>query len=696
MTRLNDRQRIIIGRTMAALSALGAVFGVTVYIGLGLAAELYDEWILHNSVGAITLAGLFWFMVGAQPKNRAVWVLGWSAVFQALGMFGIAVETWSLEGTGTVDSAGLARADASFWTALGTFFADTTWLPGIAVLVTLALLWFPDGNPATRRWKPVVWLAIAAISVCTAGLAWSARWFGSGVYPSDEDVSAAFDVAMPFIGVAVLLSIAALVIKYRRSRGIERQQFRWVVWAMGVLAPIWVAANVSDAIADGSSGGGSTFKLVSLITFPLLFGGYGIAIWRHQLFDIDVVISRTLLFGFLAVFIGAVYVAIVFGIGALIGQTSDNNALSLLATIVVAFGFQPVRRRVEHAANRLVYGKRATPYEVLSELTNQLNQAETSAGLLDRIAQGLAEGTGADTATVWRHENNEFLPAATWPTETDAGLTLPDDAAPIERAGQTLGALSVTKPRGEELNPTEQRLIGDLAGSAGLILDKARLDTALTDQAQQLFDSRRRLADAQDDERQRLQRHLQNTTQQQLIHLKTGLENAATGAQREAADLAIQIDNLAGDSQAAIDEIEALAQGIYPPLLETDGLIAAIERLATSLPISTTVTTGGRIRHDFDIETAIYFCIAEALTNVVKHAEATHTAIHIDTTQHNITFTVTDNGHGFDPTSRNGQSTGITGLTDRLETIGGHITMNSQPGAGTTITGTSAAARVSV
>ena len=304
-----------------------------------------------------------------------------------------------------------------------------------------------------------------------------------------------------------------------------------------------------------------------------------------QLFDVDVVISRTLLYGFLAAFIGVVYVAIVFGAGAVAGESSENDALALTATIVVAFLFQPVRRWAERVANRLVFGRRATPYDVLTDLTRRLGQAETTDGLLDRIVEQLAHGTGADLAVLWEETDVGLHSRVYHPLGAMVGEP-PADAVPIERAGRRLGALSVRMPRGEELTPAEQRLLGDLAGSAGLVLDKARLDAALAEQADRVQQSRRRLVDAEEDERQRLERRLHDGPQQQLVGVKVQLSLAATEARDEGAGvLAAQIEQLADETQLALDEIRALAQGIYPPLLESDGLAAAVQALAHSAPV---------------------------------------------------------------------------------------------------------------
>src|SRR5205807_4040961 len=149
-----------------------------------------------------------------------------------------------------------------------------------------------------------------------------------------------------------------------------------------------------------------------------LVAAVGIAVLRYRLYDIDVVINKTVVFGGLAAFITAVYVGIVVGIGAAIGQGSKPNlGLSILATAVVAVAFQPVRERVQRLANRLVYGKRATPYEVLSEFSSRMAEEVEAEELVPRMARILAEGTGARSAIVWLKVGRELKGEAAWPAD---------------------------------------------------------------------------------------------------------------------------------------------------------------------------------------------------------------------------------------------------------------------------------------
>jgi hypothetical protein len=213
---------------------------------------------------------------------------------------------------------------------------------------------------------------------------------------------------------------------------------------------------------------------------------------KYRLYDIDVVISRTLVYGSLAVFITAVYVGIVVGVGTLVGSGGQPNlVLSIIATAIVAVAFQPVRERLQKIVNRLVYGKRATPYEVLSQFSERVAETYAADEALPRMARVLAEGTGAERADVWLRAGEVLRRAASWPEEAEAAEparvidgSLPDipgvdRAIEVRHQGELLGALAVTKRQGESLTPVEEKLLGDLAAQAGLVLKNVGLAAEL-------------------------------------------------------------------------------------------------------------------------------------------------------------------------------------------------------------------------
>jgi signal transduction histidine kinase len=423
----------------------------------------------------------------------------------------------------------------------------------------------------------------------------------------------------------------------------------------------------------------------------------GIAIFKHRLYDIDIVISRTLVYGSLAVFITAVYVGIAVGIGALIGGGGKPNlGLSILATAIVAVGFQPVRERVQKVANRLVYGKRATPYEVLSQFSERVAESYAVDDVMPRMARVLAEGTGAQRADVWLRTGALWREAAVWPVEAPPATpvaavdgTLPSGdgmsrLVEVRHQGDLLGALGVTKRSGETLTPVEESLLTHLAGQAGLVLRNVGLTTDLQGRLDELRASRQRLVSAQDEERRRLERNLHDGAQQHLVAIKVKLGLAEMLMARDPDRAKQTLGQLKADADEALETLRDLARGIYPPLLADQGLRVALESQARKATVAVTVDADGIGRYSQETEAAVYFCVLEALQNVQKYANASRVVVTLRDDNGNVRFEVTDDGQGFDAATAQ-RGAGLTNMADRLDALGGRLRITSSVGHGTTI-----------
>ncbi|HEX2090048.1 MAG TPA: histidine kinase, partial [Actinomycetota bacterium] len=430
--------------------------------------------------------------------------------------------------------------------------------------------------------------------------------------------------------------------------------------------------------------------VTSFILIPIAIG---IAVLKHRLYDIDVVINKTVVYGALAMFITAVYVGIVVGIGTLIGQGDrPNPGLSILATAVVAIAFQPVRERVQRFANRLVYGKRATPYEVLSHFAERMASTYAADELLPQMARTLAEGTGAARAEVWLTVGRELRPAAWWPDDLpvrarptaldrDGMLGSPDSDLfiPVRDRGEVLGGLAIAKGRGEPVTEGDEKLLSDLASQAGLVLRNVKL-------IEELRASRQRIVSAQDEERRRIERNIHDGAQQQLVALNVKLGLARTLAGRDVEKTGDLIDQLQRETQDALENLRDLARGIYPPLLADKGLVAALEAQARKATVPVSIEADGVGRFPKETEAAVYFCILEALQNIAKYADASRAVVSLNRDTGDLVFEVRDDGQGFDPTVVRPGS-GLTNMTDRIEALGGTLSVRSRPGAGTIVEG---------
>lgn len=685
LDRITDDQRRRFGYGVVAFIAAFVAVDIAIAI-----AETDPGGVLETLLLGATFIAVIGISLRAQPRNGAVWTLTWAALFGLLSDAGGSVGeyfsdiTYSALANGEVSAAPSSLAPLA---ALGFAFSSTLWIPGVFLLAIHLLILFPNGTAASSRWRRVTWASAAAMAIMTvAGLANTAPWVDK---PYDEifanDLSPGpFSYLMLVLMAAALAAAVHLVRRYRASGGAERLQYRWVTWALA----LFVLNIFFGFFLPGDLG-----PFVSTVVIANIAVSIGIAITRYGLYNIDLVVGRSLTYGGLAAFIAGVYVALVVGVGAALGGDS-SFALSIAATVLVAMAFEPARRRVERWANRLVYGKRATPYEVLvrfSRRSAELSDEE----LLGRVPRLVADGTGAATASLWVRSKGGLRTAATWPADTPSRrLTTAefndpeaDYSLPVFHDGELMGGLSLTKARGEVLTPAEEGLLHDLAAGMGLALRNAGLTGQLRKQVADLEDSRERILAAADAARRALEHDLDSGPQQQLVALKVKLGPTRKRAEQLGADkTATLLSQLEGDAGEAIQAVRDFAGGIYPPLLKAEGLAAAIAEQAHKAAIPVSVRADGVDRYPREMEAAVYFTVMEALQNTAKYAEASSATVTLSAADDRLSFAVRDDGRGFDMASTT-TGAGIAGMADRLDAVGGEVTVQSSPGEGTLVTG---------
>ena len=421
----------------------------------------------------------------------------------------------------------------------------------------------------------------------------------------------------------------------------------------------------------------------------LLYVAIAIAVLKYRLYEIDIVISKAVLYGSLAVFITAVYAALVAGIGTLVGNR-HSVLLAALAAAVVAVAFQPVRQWAGRLANRVVYGRRATPYQVLADFARRIGSTYASQDVLPQMAQIVADGTGAERVVVWLRVDDELRPealsdgsppAASLPVTGHELPALPeaDLNVPVVHHGELLGAISVTMPKDEPLRPAGQQLVADAASQAGLVLANAGL-------IEDLRASRQRLITAQDEARRRLERNLHDGAQQDLVSLSIKAQLADVTMDEDPAQAKQILGEIKADAAGALENLRDLARGIYPPLLADLGLAAALSAQASKSLLPVTVEADGIGRFGQDTEAAVYFCCLEALQNTAKYAHATQARICLQAQNGSLRFTVSDDGTGYDA-RHIPMGSGLRNMADRLAALGGRLEVQSVPTHGTTITG---------
>jgi signal transduction histidine kinase len=693
------RQRVSTGLWAATVLAAIATVAMTIAAWGNLTAnDAFTE--LGDTVAAVTYATL-----GALIVRRAGNLIGWIMIGVGAGLAFLGMAS-AYAVIGVVTYPGGLPAPKLVGTLAECSFGPSTFA------IAFMFLFFPSGKLPSRRWRPLAAAGLALAGLTLSGLVVRPRLVQipapggtsltfpnplgvAGLWPVLRVVLVGTIYGMAVVFVAFLAaSIVSLVVRYRAGDPLQRLQVKWLAMTALMLAVFLVIALLG--IAAGLTWvTNAAFQVVTIIVLFGIPAVMAIAILRHRLFDIDIIISRAVVYGLLSAAFTAVYAGIVLGIGTFAGHRG-GPVLTVAAAVCIALLFQPLRRRAQLLANRLVYGERATPYQVLSDFAEDMAGQLGYGEALDKMVSLLAGATGATRAGAWIRMGAELRPVATWPPGSPApapvavsGLELPpidaSRAVPVRHGDELLGALSLQKPANEPLTSAEDQLLQHLASQAGLLLRNVQLTAELQATIDELRASRRRLVETQDAERRKIERNLHDGAQQQLIALtiQLGLLEQSAGDPGYFRQMAAQLKETL---HAALEDLRDLARGIYPPLLAEQGLVPALQAQARKAPLPVTIETGSLGRYPQDTETTVYFCTLEALQNITKYAAASQATVRLACTGGSLQFTITDNGTGFDTTTAR-HGTGLQGMTDRLAALGGALAIRSQPGHGTTLTG---------
>ena len=671
--------------TIAAL-AISAWFGVA-------NGDLMNAFAFTPLLLAFAVVGAI--VASHRPANP----IGWLFLAEGLGFaLGVATDTYATYAT---RAGGAAPASVAWAVWLGAILGE------LGFLFVLAVLLFPDGRLPSRRWRVVAWLIVAGealvvLMAATSSAALRAQTAAVLVSPvrliPDSLADPVVNVLQTAFIPLTLAAAAGLAVRYRRATPDVRHQIKWVAYASLLTA---VALLIAGLVFGNPLG-------ALLAVGPLIPVAAGIAIFKYRLYDIDVVISKTIVYGSLAAFITLVYVVIVVGIGSLgsgFGRAGSRPdlGLSIVATAVVAVAFQPVRERAQRLANRLVFGKRATPYEALSEFAGRMGGTYATEDALPRMAQVLAEGTAAARAVVWLKDGSELAAGAFWPAggAPPGRVGFADSEAPaiagadrvslVYHQGEALGALSVAKRPGENLTPVEGKLMSDLAAQAGLVLHNIGLTQQLRARLAELQASRLRIVTA--------------------ARRAAAADRARHPRRRPAAAAGHRVH--AGARASRWPARTRTGNGRWSPSSRPRPA-ARWRRCATSPAASTRRcsptrawpppsaprparrparsrwTPTGVGRYPAELETAVYFCCMESLQNAARHAPGSAVRVSLAEDGGQVVFsspTMAPASTRLPPAGPGGPGSGLRNMRDRLAALGGSCQVDSSPGRGTTIAG---------
>ncbi|MGI8541346.1 MAG: histidine kinase [Rubrobacteraceae bacterium] len=613
---------------------------------------------------AVASAALVGGLISSRRPRMAVgWIVVGHALCFTLGEF---TRQYAIYGALT-DPGSLPFATAVAWPSYWL------WFPGLVLMLCFLPLYFPDGRLLSRRWRPVAWLA-ALVAATTATLA--------AFQPGDSETPGlpnplglegmrpfgTLDIAVPALWLgAGCLSAASLVVRFRRSRGPERQQIKWLAYALSLMLLFFL---VDSFFLQSLASDAMPFLGGIVLAAPWL--AIGVAILRHNLYDIDFIINRTLLYGALTACVVGIYVFVVGYLGTLF-RTEGSLAISLLATGVVAVAFQPLRDKLQRTINRLMYGERDEPYEVLSRLGERLEGALDPDSALSTIVETVAQAMNIPHAAISLDLNGESVNAAEHGTPKGTPTILP-----LAYGGRGVGQL-VLSPRsvGEEFSSSDKRLLEDLARQAGVAARAVQLTADLRR-------SREEIVTAREEERRRLRRDLHDGLGPRLAAQTLKVGSAKSLFPRDPETANMLLEELERDLDGAMADVKRLVYDLRPPALDELGLAGAIRDSASQYDSE-------RLRVAFEepdnlinlpaaVEVAAYRISQEALANVARHANAKECLVRLSVAGNLLELEVSDDGAGLPEKRRAG--VGLASMRERAEELGGTCEVGASPEGG--------------
>src|SRR5215211_5524605 len=681
----------------------------------------YQYW-LEAVVRTLVFSAVGCFLATRRPANP----IGW--LFIAVGLLN-ALQLLSGEYAATTLALGPERLPYSLTAAwLSVLFEQSS-----VVLLFFVLLLFPTGRLLYSRWRIVAWVVACSVPVGLTSdalipgpLEWSSPFHFDNPFGVDAPILGQLRAAATWLLIAALLgAVLSLIMRLVRSRGEERQQIKWFVAAsvLGFFALFGVTV-ASNVVPEGNSFGDLVDFLANLLWIVVPAGlpvAVALAILKYRLYDIDIIINRTLVYGTLTVCIIGTYVLVVGYLGAVF-QARGNLALSIFAAGLVAIMFQPLRERLQRAVNRLTYGERDDPYGVLSRLGRRLEATISPEAVLPAIVEDIARALRLPQVAIWLTDGDTLrlgaahgsIPARVIVRDARAVEALrnatdlvrlvdltPSGAyrdilggggvsliAALTHQGELVGALCLA-PRspGEDFSPADRRLLRDLASQSGAAVHEVQLTGALRSSLEDLQRSRERLVEAQEEERRRIQRDLHDGLGPVLASMRLRLEACLDLAERSAFPLSGDLERLYELVGEATGDVRRLVYDLRPPVLDQIGLVPAIrqhcERFERESGIKTELATASELAVPAAAEVTVLRVVQEALVNVQKHARASRVVVRLEKQGEWLLVGVADDGKTLSANGGTTAGTGLLSMRERAELLGGTLKLKSRPGGGT-------------
>lgn len=487
--------------------------------------------------------------------------------------------------------------------------------------------------------------------------------------------------------VFIPLGVYAQVFRYRHDSTLqERQQTKWFVFGLVLWLVINIIVAIPYAILQNLPAGSPLpgWSLLSqfgwFIAQMILPLSLAMAILRYRLWDIDLIISRTLVYGTLTAIVIALYILIVGGISKIF-HASDNLFVSLLATGLVAVLFQPLRERLQRAVNRIIYGERDNPILVLTRLGERLETTFVPGAILPTIVESISQALRLPYVGIAVKEGTEFILTAECGQKPASPPAC--DLFPLNYQGEPIGQILVSRRAGEDFfTPDEKTLLQNIARQVSIAVYAGQL-------TRDLQRSRERLITAREEERRRLRRDLHDGLGPTLASLTLKLDAARNQLNQNPNAAHSLLVELKSQTQSAIEDIRRLVYNLRPPALDELGLFSAIQEYTNNhlrMGLAVQIECDQEIpKLPAAVEVAAYRIICEALTNVSKHSQATECHVKLKLMFNSaLQIDVQDNGLGLPEDIHAG--VGMLSMRERAAELGGTFTLHANAGDGVHIT----------
>ncbi len=654
-----------VGFTLGALTVLLAIGAGLAATRTGLGESIYG--LLPFTVSCGVLSGL---LVAARPRNPVGWAFALTGLLFAVGMLADQYAAYGL----LIEPGSLLGARVALWLQSWVY-------PPALVMFTFVPLYFPDGRLPSARWRWIARSAIAlmaAIALLTAMAPADIRLGNSTLAnPYGLDVLrplAWLQPALALIWLGLFIAaVGSLVLRFRRAEGEQRQQIKWLAYS---LVLVTIAFGTDALVALGAPAlYPRIFPVIQVIPVTVVVAA-AIAILRHRLFDIDILINRTLVYGALTGCLLAGYLLVVGWLGTVF-QARGSGAVALVATGLVAVAFAPLRDRLQRLVNRLLYGDRDEPYRVLTLLGRRLEASLVPEAVLQTVVDTVVEALKLPYAAVQVGRVGVFVNAAEHgqrPRDGERLLHLR-----LTQGGEEVGRLVLARRgRREEFSADDRRVLDDLTRRIGAAVHAVRLSADLQR-------SREQLVLAREEERRRIGRDLHDGLGPQLASLTMKAETARDLIDTDPQRAGKLLSELLDHTERAVADIRRVAYQLRPPTLDALGLLPALRAHAgdhqrvpvqLDLPPELPPLTAA-------VEMAVYHIALEALHNAASHAHPSRCTLRMRHEAGALHLDVTDDGCGI-PAGHDA-GVGLSSMRERAIELGGSCTWEAAPGGGTLV-----------